>query len=278
MSATLDAPPPAAASVLSPGDLAVAGFGVAGRDWRLVVGWSLFNLLALVVGCVVLSIALLFVVALVGSDRLEGIGPALGMVVLTLGGLAVQVMIVAALYRRMLRGTAPEFLYLRIGPDEARLFAVALILGVAVGAPFALAGVVAGAAPAIGGWALLAALALAVWVLVRLSLVGAATFAERRIDFAQAWRLTRGHQARLFGTLVLSVFLTAMIEVVLWLAITLGTGAIGGFQDLLQPDADAFATHPLRYLLSVVLNLAASPFLLTLFYAPWAAAYRQLKA
>ena len=76
---------------------------------------------------------------------------------------------------------------------------------------------------------------------------------------------------------MLVIVLTAMVEAVLWLGTTLGTGAIGGFQDLLQPDADAFAAHPLRYLASLALNLAASPFLLTLFYAPWASAYRALK-
>jgi hypothetical protein len=261
-------------SPVSPGDLAVAGFGVIARDWRLVVGWSLFNLLALLVGSVFLFMVLLVVVPLAGPT----VAPTVGVIILTAGSVAVQVMIVSALFRRMLRDGPPEFLYLRLGPDEGRLFAVALLGGVAIGAPFALAAAAAAAAPHLGGWTLLAAFALVIWLLFRLSLIGPSTFAERRIDLAAAWRLTRGHELRLLGVAILVAFLTAMVELALWIAITFGTGAIGGFQDLFLADADAFAQHPARYLLSMTLNLAALPFLLTLIYAPWAAAYRAIKA
>lgn len=272
MTTALDVQP---SSSLSPGDIAVAGFNVIVRDWRLLVGWSLFALLALLAGCVVLAFLLFLAIPVLGAER----APAFGVVVLTAGSLGVQVMIVGAVYRRMLRDAAPEFLYLRVGPDEGRLFVVALAVLAIMFAPVALLAIVSPVVPgAVMPVAAIAAVALVAWILARLSLAAPVAFAERRIDLVAAWRLTRGHAWRLLGVLLLVVFLVAMVEVALWVAITLATGAIGGFQDLAQADADAFAQHPARYLLSVVLNLCASPFLLTLAYAPWAAAYRALKA
>lgn len=271
MTAALDASSP---SSLSPGDIAVAGFNVIVRDWRLLIGWSLFALLALVAGCVVLAFLLFLAIPVLGAER----APAFGVVVLTAGSLGVQVMIVGAVYRRMLRASAPEFLYLRAGPDEGRLFVVALVVLAILFAPVALLAIASPIVPgAVMPFAAVVATVGVAWVLARLSLAAPTAFAERRIDLVGAWRLTRGHTWRLLGVLLLVLSLVAMVEIALWVAITLATGAIGGFQDLAQADADAFAQHPARYLLSVVLNLCASPFLLTLAYAPWAAAYKTLK-
>jgi hypothetical protein len=265
----------------SPSDAALEGFNVIRVHWRVVAGWSLFNLLALLAGCVVLTVLLLGIVRFAGSRETAGaIGAALGSLILGLGGAAAQVVVICGLYRLMLRPQEPGFLHLRIGADELRVLAVFLLLFlgvVVVAVPSAAlvmaAGSVSGPLAALLG----VAAGLAVYAAaLRLGPASVATFAEHKVQLRSAWRMTKGATLRLVGMSLLLFCLLAMIEVVGWLLLIGVSGAIGGFQDLGMSEPDTVAQHPGRYVVSLGLQLLAAPFLLVIAGAPWVAVYRAL--
>jgi hypothetical protein len=129
-------------------------------------------------------------------------------------GMVFQASFTAAIYRRILRPDDART-GLRLGLDELRLLGVFLILmfvTMAVIFAIQLAFVTTAGVPAPLAFAVLAAvLAASVWVLIRLSLVGSATYVRRRLSILESWRLTDGQSWRLLATYLLAGVLAVVV-------------------------------------------------------------------
>ncbi len=133
--------------------------------------------------------------------------------------LVFQAMFTAAIYRRVLRpddGRAG----LRLGMDELRQLAVIALFGlvlmgllsiltmvdfITAGLPDNQLSVLFSALLRVAG------LCAAVVLLVRLSLVGAASFAQHRLAILQGWRLSQGQVWRLLGAYLLATVLAVVV-------------------------------------------------------------------
>jgi hypothetical protein len=253
-------------------DAALEGFQAIGRHWRVVLGWALFNLLALIGGCILLVVLLVGAVSF--GVPAEQASP-MGALVLGAAELAVQVVIMGGLYRLELRPQEPAFLHLMIGRDELRVFAALLLVAV----PAVLLGglflyLVDKVSPLL---AILVGAALLIIISSRLALTPVIAFAEGRIDPVAAWRLTRGQTGRLLAMAALLFCLLAVIGVAVWIAVFLLGGALTGFQDLGLSDAETAALHPGRFLFVLATEMLLFPVFLVLSQAPWVAVYRALK-
>jgi hypothetical protein len=129
-------------------------------------------------------------------------------------GMVFQASFTAAIYRRILR---PDDMRtgLRLGLDELRLLGVFLILmftGMAALFAIQLAYVTTAGMPAPLAFAVLAAVLVAsVWIFIRLSLVGSATYARRRLSILESWRLTDGQSWRLLASYLLAGALAVVV-------------------------------------------------------------------
>lgn len=163
-----------------------------------------------------------------------------------------NVVLSCAVYRAILRRDEPGFLFLKLGADEIRVLvvqAVLWLLTLLVQLAFAYMGMLTALAAALaGGRALkpeaamavgLAApvlivgvFALYIWASVRLSLTLPMTFAERKIGFAAAWRLSQRHVWAMFFTYLLATIAAVVFVLLVMTAYALAASALG--------DADAF--------------------------------------
>lgn len=266
----------------SASDAALSGAQVIRQHWRVVAGWALFNLVALVAMIVVTVVVAIGVAAASGGGASELSG-VLGGLVALVGTLAVQTIIVAGLYRLMLRPDEPAFLHLRIGADELRLFGVWLLLMIMVFLVIGVAAVAANLAKDTPGAPLLAMAAgflAMIWVGVRFSMAGPASFARRRFVFAESWRITRGHVWALIGMTLLATCLVALLSILAWVALVLVSGFTAGFGSVIEAmtDPEAITSHPGLYLSQMAFELILSPFMIVLGAAPAMAAYQALGA
>lgn len=162
----------------------------------------------------------------------SGLGRGVAGLALSFLGLVVSTVLSAAAFRAVLRPEAGGFAFLRLGPDEARMIGLTLLLYVlvllagilgALGFAFliALTQLVTGGSPAaaqlLAGLLALAVFAGVVFVLVRLSLVYPLVLVRRGISIDDSWELTRGHFWSLFGAYVL----LALISFALIMAVML---------------------------------------------------------
>ena len=267
----------------SASDAALEGFQALRRHWRVVLGWAGFNLMAVVAMIVVAVIAILAAqVALRGDASASA---AVGGVVGSVGALCIEVCIVAALFRLLLRDDAPGFFYLRVGSDEGRLLLLWISLaGILAVAGFLIVGLAALSARAAGwGPAVVGVLgaAFGAWLFTRLSLSEPITVAERRFGLVASWRMSRGRFWPLFGMCAIRLGLLAMVLVLGWLALYLLMAAGSGFRDfgvLSLSNKDAFTERPLRFLAQLAAEVAFAPVWLVIAQAPLAAAYKALSA
>lgn len=270
----------------SASDAAIDGFRVIREHWRLVVGWAAFNVLALIILVVVAVIAVFIAAALAGSG--DNAGTAGGVIAGLVGGLGtfmVEAIMVAGLYRVLLRPDEPGFLKLRIGADELRLVGVWVAMMALVFVLGALWAIVAGVSSHLGGLALRLGFALllacaGVYLFIRLSLVGPATFDRRRFAFMPSWRLTRGRVWPLAGMFAINLCLLAITAILGWLVMLGVTGLIFGFDGVaLFPgsDIDAVDARPGPYLFQLAAQLVFAPIIWIILQAPVVAAYKALK-
>jgi hypothetical protein len=113
-------------------------------------------------------------------------------------------------------------------------------------------------------------------LLLRLGLAPVIAFAERRLSLPASWRRTRGQTWPLVGMALLLSCLLLLLAVVLWLAMFVLSGLVGGFRDFGLEGREAFAAHPGRYLFQLAVQFLLAPVWLVLAQAPWVAAYRAL--
>ncbi|MDB5422692.1 MAG: hypothetical protein JWQ29_108 [Phenylobacterium sp.] len=270
-------------SVFSASDAALEGFQVLRQHWRVVVGWAVFNLVALVAMVAITVIFGVGVGVAEGADKASGAAAMIGGVIGGLVTALIETALIVAVYRLMLRPTDPGFLHLRFGRDEGRFFLVILILACGAAAVGVLAYVFVGLLGFLGVAGQMAAallvIALGGWLALRIGLAAPISFAERRIDFARSWRMTRGQAWPLLGMWVLNVCLVMLVWLTLWLTVFVLSGLLTGFHGFAPAEGgEALQSHPGRYLLEAIIPVLCMPALLVLSQAPWVAAYRALSA
>jgi hypothetical protein len=269
----------------SASDAALEGFALLRRRWRVVLGWAGFNLVALIMVVVLTVIFSLITAALTGAGAGAGASAtaptaAVAALVGGLGSLVLQTVLVAGVFRLMIRPEEPAFLHLRLGRDELRLIGVFVVRLLALALLTVLAAALGQAAG--GGRAAvlieLAVAALAAWLLLRTALTGPASFADGGLAFARSWRLTRGRAGALLGMVCLTVCLMLLIGAVLLLALALIAVRVGGLSGVASMfgGAEALETHPGLFLLGFAVNVVLTPALWVLWIAPFVAAWRAL--
>lgn len=199
----------------------------------------------------------------------------------------------AAVFRGVLRPRESGVLGLSLGPDEARLLVVAVIM-VAMGLVVLFATTLVLALvlsilrltryPALTETITDGViLAMAVWLTTRMSLAGPATFAQRRITIFASWGLTRGRFAKLLGCYVLALFLALLVGFIAFvvgvIVASLATGtpftnALAEFFSR-QPGVAVNLFSPVR-LVYAVINALFGGLVTMVVTAPAAEAYRQI--
>lgn len=286
-------------------DAAFEGFRVVRRHPMALVFWSLFYAVVMAAAFAVMGPSLIeFVTA---SEQLEQSGAtptledfaplfqmmgAIFAILLPLS-MVTSAMIYAAVSRSVLRPAESSFGYLRLGMDEVRVLVVSLVLfivftilmGVVFGIVGAVGGMaVAGEAPAL--WLVVvllvcAAIALFIWLAVRLSLAIPITMAERRIAIFDSFGVTKGRFWPLLGMALLAGVMSLVVGLLgslVFMPVRLMTGNLEGLAALegeslpiiLQAAWPAIAAW-------VVINAIMSALQVAVVYAPFSAAYRDIK-
>ncbi len=211
--------------------------------------------------------------------------------------LLVEAMLLAAVARGVLKpGSGGARGYLQLGMDEVRVLVVTFVLGllmtlVAVGAAIA-TGVLVGVARAggAGAWSgllailgLFATIALLVWLAVRLSLAVPITVAEKRFAFFDSFRLTGGRFWPLLGMAVIVIVMVMIIQLLSGI-VSLPISVMSGLETwTMGPDSDpedllaALDVSNPWVIASIVVDAIIKALVVGVLYAPFSAAYRDIK-
>jgi hypothetical protein len=202
-------------------------------------------------------------------------------------------MIYAAIARSVLRPGESAFGYLRLGMDEVRVLVVSLVLFLVFMVVGVFASVLIGAVigmtaaaemPAL--WLLvvllvLAAIALFTWLSVRLSLAIPITMAEQRIAIFDSFGFTKGRFWPLLGMALLAWVLSMVVGLLGSLVAMPLQLLAGGLDGLAQLDGESLpailqAAWP-AITIWIVINAVMSALQVAVIYAPFSAAYRDIK-
>lgn len=291
-----------------------AGFQVIGRKPLAVMVWGLLMALSAVPALLILLWVLPeFQMAM--AERAQGVAPpsmaslarlqlklTLLQPVMMVTNAVLYAVLSAAVYRAVLTPEDDRRFYLRFGAAELWLILLTLVVGVLFGLALVVVMIVGGGFTAALVYALKDAgagpIALVVtvavvastwvitWLALRLSMAAPMTFAERQFRLFESWTLTRGHAGSLFGVgLILTLFCLVLITLLQAVAMAGVAGALigGGYS---EEALAAFLARPVSAWLIdaapwVVLSLATVSVVgagvMTIWYAAWAHAYRQLR-
>jgi hypothetical protein len=287
-------------------DAAFEGFRVVRRYPMTVIFWALFYAVIMAAAFAVMGPNLIGFIAATKQLEQSGATPTMedfaplfqmmGMlfVVLLPLGLIASAMIDAAVARSVLRPGESAFGYLRLGMDEVRVLVVSVVLLIVfmmlmvvtsgiIGAVIAMT--VAVETPAL--WLLvvlliLAAIGVCIWLAVRLSLAIPITVAERRIAIFESFAFTKGRFWPLLGMALLAWVMSivvgllgSLVAMPLQLATGGGMMALEGLEDeslpvILQSAWPAIVAW-------IVINAVMSALQVAVLYAPFSAAYRDMK-
>jgi hypothetical protein len=286
-------------------DAAFEGFRVVRRHPMTLVFWSLFYGAVIVAAFAVMGPTLIsFVTA---TEQLENSGATptleefaplfqmMGVIfaVLMPLSLVASAMIYAAVARAVVRPGESAFGYLRLGMDEVRVVVVSLVMFVIFTVLMVALSAVVGAAigvtvasemPAL--WLLvvllvLASIALFIWLAVRLSLAIPITMAERRIAIFDSFGLTRGRFWSLLGMAVLAGIMGMVVNILGSLVAMPIQLATGGLESLAAYDGEGLAVILAAAWPTIaawiVMNAILYALQVAVVYAPFSAAYRDLK-
>lgn len=271
---------------LAVGEAISAGFRLVSREPLVFAGW----------------IAVDFLVSILPSILLQATGAATNPaaaagflpVFLVLGWLLGAVL-AAGVLRAVMTPDDRRGLYLRLGAEEGWLalafLALGAILAVASVITILVAGVAVGSVAGAGGPGLIAALAVVyalalavcVWLSARLGLSLPLSFRNRRLQLAEAWRLSRAQGGRIFAVLaVLTGLMVAAYAVVVGTFISMISSVIPLEQlsATLQrdPQALAKALDPNAVSAAGLLLLIIAGVARVAFFGAWADIDRQLSA
>lgn len=294
-------------------DAAFEGFRLVRRNPMALVAWALLYAVVSLASLFAMSTAIGPITEWAERmDALENQSPSatpeqvleafqgIGQVMLSLAwlipvSLIVTAMLMAAVARAVLNPRAAGFGYLRLGMDELRVFVVTLVLGILMVCAWIAVAVAVGALSGIAGatgaewmWlfvvlAGLAGVAGIIWLAVRLSLAVPITVAENRFAFFDSFGVTRGRFWSLLGMAVIAFVMVLVISMLSWV-ITLPLGMMaGGDAWSLGSGGDAEAvaaaldvTNP-WIIASALAEAVVYALTVGVMYAPFAAAYRDLK-
>lgn len=287
-------------------EAAFEGFRVVRRNPMALIFWALFYAVFMVAIFAMMGPNLIsFVTATEQLEQsgatptMEDFAPLFQMMGLLFAvllplSLIASAMIYAAVSRAVLRPGESAFGYLRLGMDEVRVLVVSIVLFfvfmalmvVASGIIGALIGMtIAAEIPAL--WLLvvlliLAAIGACIWLAVRLSLAIPITMAERRIAIFDSFGFTRGRFWPLLGMALLAWVMSVVVGllgslVAMPLQFATGGGmmALEGLEDeslqvILQSAWPAIAAW-------ILINAVMSALQVAVVYAPFSAAYRDMK-
>lgn len=209
--------------------------------------------------------------------------------------LIVTSVLTAAIARAVTRPGESAFGYMRLSMDEVRVFVVTLVLAIVLFAAWCAAflgvGVLMGVAFGIGeAWAgllvlagMVAAVGLMIWLMVRWSLAVPITVAEKRMAFFDSFAVTKGRFWGLLGMAILAGIMAIVIGllstvVVAPLTMMSGVSMFGGMSGD-DPTAmlDAYRTFNPWMLVTALVNAVVYALTVGVVYAPFAAAYRDIK-
>ena len=261
------------------------GFRVTRHRFGAVLLWALVWLAGLIaIGMVAMPIILPFSAELEAAQGNQAALSSQAQAALAMASYAVmpvvallQGLLAPAVYRAVLRPQETGFGSLRLGPDEARVAAIALAItaiSVALQIGGEQLGVVARQAGGFGPALLVSTglFVLTTWVGVRLSLIAPATFAEGGFQIRRALALSRRHFWSLLGMMIISTVMATLVLLLVLLgawpamALIMASGATPGPLALVALLV-VFIALPLGCALGSVIV-----------WAPFAAAYRDLSA
>ena len=288
---------------LSATEAAFEGFRVVRRKPTVVAWWALAYLVLFAVAFALAGPSLIEVMTIADTMNAANPSPAdmqrlgaayAGLAWLLPAGLLFGAVLNTAIVRAVLRPEEGRLGYLRLGADEFRVLGATLLLTLA-GAAITLlaafaAGLLVGVASLAGqavAWLVgllagAAVLALVVFLAIRFSLVVPATFTEKRMAFKESWRATKGVFWPLLGMAVIAVIMSIVVGLlggIVALPLTLATGGMqtltsmegASFGELLSTAGPALATW-------IVVNSILSTLQMVAIYAPFAAAWRDMRS
>jgi len=288
----------------SASDAAFEGFRLTRRSPMTVLWWALAYI---VFFAGVMALASGPIIQMVSEmERLEGMSDpqfsdfnALGLTYFSLFAWIMPLSLVfgavinAAVARAVLRPAQSAFGYMRLGMDEVRVLVVTLVLAIVFGVIMALGGTVigfvAGFANASGTSGLWLAvilggivlMLLAIWLMVRFSLAVPIVVAERRFAFLDSFARTRGRFWPILGMAVLAAVMSLLVGLlgsIIAQAVTLMTGGLNVLSGMEEARLDEILRAAWPALLGWgVINALISALQLAVIYAPFSAAYRELK-
>lgn len=284
-------------------EAAFEGFRVVRRNPLAIVFWALAYILFFAAFFALFGGSLATLMAT--TETLEGSQPspqdieALGRTYMGFMGLAMPLALVlgavlnAAVARSVLSPDDKAFGSMRLGADELRVLAVSLIVGIVVGAVamvlFLAVGIVGtlvaqsnqGLGILVGVLMGLAAAVLVCWLMIRLSLAVPATVAEKRIAPFASFALTKGKALPILGMAIIAAIMSILVSLlgtIIALPITMMTG---GLEQLAafdgQSTAQILQAAGPGLIAWGVLQAIFSALQLAVLYAPFSAAYRDLK-
>lgn len=297
----------------SASDAAFEGFRLVRRNPMALVAWTLLYAVLSLASVFAMSNAIGPMIAWgERAEALENATPSptpaevmavfqeFGEVILSLAwllpvSLVVGAMLMAAVARAVLNPRAGGFGYLRLGMDELRVFVVTLVLGIlmvcawlAVWLVIAVLAGIAGATGATWLWLLvvlggLAGVAAIIWLAVRLSLAVPMTVAENRYAFFDSFGLTRGRFWPLLGMTVIVIVMVLVVQLlssIVTMPLAIMTGqemwSFGASSDPEALRAALDISNP-WVIASALAEAVVYALIVGVMYAPFAAAYRDLK-
>lgn len=283
---------------------AFEGFRVVRRHPMALIFWSLFYVaimagaLALVGGSLIGLMSAAESLETSGATSPDAFMPILTSYMAILAvimplSLIASAMIYAAVSRAVLRPSESAFGFLRLGMDEVRVLVVSIVLCIVFVAlsvvVFGGVGVVAGIATASETPALwfvvallvCAAIVLFIWLAVRLSLAIPITMAERRIAIFDSFGLTKGRFWSLLGMALLAFVMSIVVSLLgslVAMPIQLATGGLAGLTDLQDENLQVILQTAWPAIAAwIVINAIMSALQVAVVYAPFSAAYRDIK-
>lgn len=209
--------------------------------------------------------------------------------------MVVYAVLLAGIYRVVLRPADTRGAYLRFGADELRQAAVSLLLGLLMTIAY-VAAVVVGTivfsiflaisqplAALVGLILVLGAIGGLIFVLTRLSLANVQTFATGKINLFGSWALTKGRFWPMFGAYFVAYVLAGVVYLLLVLIVIMVGAALSGgdlasLGDLLQSRTNSLEslTKPMG-LVSLAFGGLTTILLSVTAYTPAAVIYREIE-
>lgn len=287
----------------SASEAAFEGFRIVRRRPLAVLAWALSYIVVFVVAFAIIGKPALMLVqqveALQGNTEptMAELGPLMQGYALVFGvvwplSILLSTMLSTAIARSVVEPKASAFGYFRLGMDELRVFGATVVIVLLMFAYYAVAVgvcVVLGVSAHLSGqswvWLLcvlagIAAFAGLIWLAVRLSLMVPIIVAEKRFTLFDSFKLTKGRFWPLFGMAVLAFVMMVVVSLLgMIIGLPFRLGLMGPFSEISAPsDILPLLQQHIGLIIGWgLVNAVISALQMAVMYAPFAAAYRDIK-